>query len=201
MSQLEDLKFYYDYKSPFAYLALEPVLALEDSHKVKVRPIPAEIDIPAAFGKVEERTQRSWNKVRYLYMDARRFANERGLTLRGPVKIYDSRLSLIGGLYAERQGVFPSYSLGVFEGFFQHTLDIEDMAALERTLEQAGGDPGSFRDYAQGKGQEDLAKATAERESDHVFGVPTLLLKGEAFWGYDRLDWVIRRLDQLRLRR
>jgi 2-hydroxychromene-2-carboxylate isomerase len=201
MTELEDIKFYYDYKSPFAYLALEPALALETSHRVKLRPIPAEIDIPTVFGGVEDRTERSWNKVRYLYLDARRFANERGLTLLGPQKVFDSRLSLLGGLYAETQGLFAPYSKRVFEGFFQRRLDLENVEALERAMEEVGCDPAGFRDYAEGAGPEALARATEERNADRVFGVPTLLVRGEPFWGYDRLNWVVRKLDQLELRR
>src|SRR5271170_1434059 len=39
---LETLKFYYDFKSPFSYLALAPTLALEASHRVQIRFIPHE---------------------------------------------------------------------------------------------------------------------------------------------------------------
>jgi len=202
MDQPEEIKFYFDYKSPFAYLAFEPFLALEDSHNVRVRAIPTEVEIQASLGgEVHERTPRAWAKVRYLYLDARRFANDRGMIIRGPRKIYDSRLSLIGGLYAQQQGVFMPYSRRVFAGFFEHTLDIEDLAALEGAITEAGGDSRGLRAYAEGEGAAAYDRLTAERHADHIFGVPTLLVRGEPFWGYDRLDWVIRRLDAAGLRR
>jgi len=34
-----------------------------------------------------------------------------------------------------------------------------------------------------------------------VFGVPTLLVAGEMFWGHDRLKWVIKKLDAMGLNR
>src|SRR5438309_90509 len=100
-----EVKFYYDYKSPFTYLAMAPAYALERSHGVTLRFIPSELDVRGAFGgDLEERPAREWNKVRYLYLDARRYANERGLIIRGPQKIFDSRLSLMSGIHADRHG-------------------------------------------------------------------------------------------------
>src|SRR6202035_10845 len=72
----ETLKFYYDFKSPFTYLALEPALGLERSHRVSLRFIPRDFEPRAAYGgELEQRQAHDWNKVRYLYADARRFAN------------------------------------------------------------------------------------------------------------------------------
>ena len=40
---------------------------------------------------------------------------------------------------------------------------------------------------------------TAEAEKLGVFGAPTFVLDGELFWGQDRLDFVDRRLDRMRM--
>ncbi len=199
---LETLKFYYDYKSPFTYLAFEPTCALEQTHRIKLRFIPYELDLRGIFGgDVNERPEREWRKVRYLYADARRFANERGLLVRGPQKLFDSRLALISGLFADRKGRFRPYSERVFERFFKRELDIEDPAALARVMTEVGLDPDEFKRYAGGPGREDLAQAAAEGELDEIFGVPTLIVDREMFWGNDRLDWVVKKLDAMGLRR
>ncbi len=62
----------------------------------------------------------------------RRFAHERGLTIFGPKKIFDSTLSLIGGLYTLqpqfKEGnnlmLFKGYTDRVFERFFKRQLDL-----------------------------------------------------------------------------
>src|SRR5260370_18765464 len=88
----ETVNFYYDYKSPFTYLALEPVLALERSHRIRLRFIPHAVDIRAAYGgETTQRSQGHWFKVRYLYADPRRFANERGIVIPGPPKPFSPR--------------------------------------------------------------------------------------------------------------
>jgi 2-hydroxychromene-2-carboxylate isomerase len=199
---LETIKFYYDYKSPFTYLAFEPALDLERTHRVALRFVPLEVDLKSAYGgELPDRNERDWYKVRYLYADARRFANERGLVIRGPQKLFDSRLALIGGLYADARGRFREYSIRVFERFFKRELNIEDVAAIEAVLAEVGLDAADFRRYAAGAGTEALAAAATEAERDGVFGVPMLIVAGEPFWGNDRIGWVIKKLDQMGLRR
>ncbi|MDO8434812.1 MAG: DsbA family protein [Candidatus Binatus sp.] len=196
------IKLYYDYKSPFAYLAMAPAYALIESHRVKLRYIPHELDVRGAFGgELEERPERAWRKVRYLYLDARRFANERGIIIRGPQKIFDSRLSLMSGIFADRHGLFRAYSDRVFERFFKRELNIEDESALAAVMTEVGLDAAAFHRYAGQDGQRDLKDAFAEGERDGVFGVPTFIVDGEPFWGNDRVEWVVKKLDAMGLRR
>jgi 2-hydroxychromene-2-carboxylate isomerase len=198
----ENLKFYYDYKSPFTYLAFEPALDLERTHHVKLQFVPLEVDLKSAYGgELPQRTERDWYKVRYLYADARRFANERGLTIRGPQKLFDSRLALLGGLYADAHGRFREYSSRVFERFFKRELNIEEPSAVEAVMSEIGLDALEFRRYAEGIGPEALSAAAQEAERAGAFGVPMLMVDGEPFWGNDRIVWVIKKLDQMGLRR
>jgi len=39
-NDLEEIKLYSDYKSPYAYLAFDPGFALEEKYRVRVRWIP-----------------------------------------------------------------------------------------------------------------------------------------------------------------
>jgi 2-hydroxychromene-2-carboxylate isomerase len=198
----EEIKFYYDYKSPFTYLAFEPAIELEASHDVRLRFIPHQIDIRAVYGgELAQRPEREWFKVRYLYADARRFANERGLIIRGPQKIFDSRRALISGLYADLHGHFREYSLRVFERFFKRELDLEDPQALACVLAEVGLDPIDFARFAVDEGVAAWRSACEEGDRDGVFGVPTLVVAGEMFWGNDRMKWVRAKLDQMGLNR
>src|ERR1700741_2313290 len=105
-----EVEMYSDYKSPYAFLAFDPAFALEERYRVHVRWIPFQLRIK---GK-GERSEYSEHKARYSYLDARRWAKPRGLLLRGPLKVYDTRQALIGGLYAETQGRLMEYSRKAF---------------------------------------------------------------------------------------
>jgi 2-hydroxychromene-2-carboxylate isomerase len=198
----EEIKFYYDYKSPFTYLAFEPACALEISHNVRLKFIPQELDVRSAYGgDLEQRPQRDWFKVRYLYADARRFANQRGIIIRGPQKIFDSRLALMSGLYADLHGRFRQYSERVFERFFKRELDLENIDALGAVLAEVGFDPDDFHNWANSHGQAALQSAREEADRDGTFGVPTLIVAGEMFWGNDRIPWLVKKLDAMGLKR
>jgi 2-hydroxychromene-2-carboxylate isomerase len=107
----------------------------------------------------------------------------------------------MGGLFADRNGRFRPYADRVFERFFRRELNIEDIDALAAVMAEAGLDAAGFRRYAEGEGPNDLRAAAAEAERDGVFGVPTFIVAGELFWGNDRVDWVVKKLDQMKLRR
>src|ERR1700735_4281328 len=107
----ETIKLYYDFKSPFTYLAMEPAYRLEETRRVRLHFIPLELAVREAYGgDPEQAGPRDWGKGSYLYMDVRRFANERGIIIRGPQKIFDSRLALMSGVYADRHGRFRPYA-------------------------------------------------------------------------------------------
>jgi 2-hydroxychromene-2-carboxylate isomerase len=200
--ELLTIKLYYDYKSPFAYLAMHPAYALMESHRVRLNYIPHELNVRSAFGgDLDQRPERDWRKVRYLYLDARRYANARGMIIRGPQKIFDSKLALMSGLWADKHGLFRPYSDRVFERFFKRELDIENAAALAAVMKETGLDADAFIRYAAHDGPRELAEAFAEGARDGVFGVPTFIVDGEPFWGNDRVEWIVKKLDSMGLRR
>ena len=201
IEDLREVKLYFAYTSPYTYLAMAPAYALEQSHRVRLRFIPFAVKIRRVYGDLAERSERDWRKLRYLYRDVRRFANERGLIIRAPQKIYNARLVATGGLYADRCGRLRPYSDRVFERFFKRELDVEDPAAVEAIIEEVGLDAPDFKRYLADQGPADLARAFAEGDRDRIFGVPTFVVEGEPFWGHDRIDWVIKKLDQMGLRR
>lgn len=197
----ETVIVYTDYKSPYAYLAKDPAYRLERGFDIRLDWRPYTLDIPAAFGTVEGRSEAQWRKVRYAYMDVRRFANRRGLTVYGPRKIFDSSLAAIGMLFAQRQGCFRAYHDTVSRRFWRRELDIEDAAAVRAVLAEVGADAAGFDDFAAGAGRAEHDRLCTEAESLGVFGVPTFVVDGELFWGHDRLDLVRARLAERGLRR
>ena len=182
---------YIDYKSPYAYLAKDPAWELEREFDVRLDWLPYTLDIPEFLGTVEGRNPHQWRRVRYSYMDARRLANRRGLTVRGPQKLFDSSIAAIGMLYAERHEVFRKYNDLVFERFWKRALDIEDREAIRVALSEAGAPIADFFDFLDGDGRRAHDRICRQAEEIGVFGVPTFVVDGEIFWGGDRL-WMVR---------
>ena len=185
-----------DYKSPFAYLAKDPTYALEDEFDVAVEWRHFTLDIPSFLGAVETRNETEWRKVRYAYMDMRRWANKRGLTVKGPRRIYDSSPAAIGMQYAQDQNVFRPYNDRVFDRFWNHQLEVDDVAALTAVLDEVGADVAGFARYLASEGRRRHDAMRLETEKLGIFGVPSFVLDGEIFWGYDRMDLLRERLGK-----
>lgn len=204
MSGPRTLVVYLDYKSPYAYLAKDLVYALADAVPVRLDWRPYILDIPSYLGSAEvdaagavvaeSRNAHQWRRVRYSYMDCRREARKRGLTIRGTQKIWDSSLAAAGMVYALRDGetVFRHYNDAVFERFWQRALDIESPDAIAGVLAEAGAAPG-FVDAA-GACRAEVAAISRAAEADGVFGVPSFVLDGEIFWGREHLPEIRERL-------
>src|SRR5208282_2671373 len=82
---LHEIKLYFAYTSPYSYLAMQPAYDLELSHSVRVRFMPYGVNIRKVYGPLD-RADADRRKVRYLYIDARRIAKERGLVIYPPKK-------------------------------------------------------------------------------------------------------------------
>jgi 2-hydroxychromene-2-carboxylate isomerase len=185
---------YIDHKSPYAYLAVGPALGLQSEYDVRIEWLPYVLEIPLYLGSVETRNEHQWRRVRYSYMDARRLANRRGLIVRGPKKVFDSSLASMGLLFAKRQNVFPAYNALTFERFWRRELDIEDRAAVQSLLDEAGANTSELFAYFDGEGRRELDSVMGDAHRLGVFGVPMFVLDGELFWGADSLPLLRERL-------
>ncbi|MGH7842599.1 MAG: DsbA family protein [Candidatus Binataceae bacterium] len=192
-----EIKLYSDYKSPFAWLAFDPGFALEERYHVRVRWIPFQLRIKGKGA----RSVYSEFKVRYSYLDARRWAQPRGLLIRGPRKIYDTTPALIGGLFARNHGRLLDYSRRAYELFFRREFEADQPAAVETLLAELGLPSALYPQYLAGPGMIAYEGAQAEAAADQIFGVPIFVFAREPFWGYDRLPMLEERLTAAALQR
>jgi 2-hydroxychromene-2-carboxylate isomerase len=192
---------YIDYKSPYAYLATGPAYDLERTHDIEIDWRPYTLAIPQFLGSVEGRNAHQWRRVKYSYMDARRIANQRGLTVLGPQKIYNSRTVHVAMLFAKQAGRLRPFQDRALELFWKRQLDIESTAALSAQLDLAGLDGKSFAAYLAGDGGTLHDKMKDEAESSGIFGVPSYVIDGDLYWGGDRLAMVIEKLDGMGLKK
>ena len=201
------LAVYIDLKSPYAYLAIDPTRAMAAELGVPIDWRPFTLDIPSYLGsarlakdgrKVEraDRSATQWSGVKYAYMDARRYANLTGKTVRGTIKIWDSSLAGIAFLWARRQGVDALDRLldVAYPIFWRRELDIEDRAALEEVLVRAEVQASGFGEFAEGQGRAEHDALNEAAFSAGVYGVPTYLVGDEAWFGREhlpRIAWLL----------
>ena len=201
------LVVYIDLKSPYAYLAIDPTRAMATTLGVAIDWRPFTLDIPSYLGSAKldgkgrlassKRSTQQWSGVRYAYMDARRYANLCGKTVRGTVKIWDSSSAGIAMLWARRQGaaVFDRFLDVLYPPFWRRELDIEAPGVFEPILREAGAEVEGFGAYAAGPGRAEHDAINAAAFDAGVFGVPTYLVGDEMWFGREhlpRVEWLLR---------
>ena len=189
-----------DYVSPYAFVSKAWAYQLEADYDIELEWRPYTLDIASFQGPVAERDAHHWRRVRYAYMDARRYANKQGLTLKGPVKVFYARPVNAGMLYARQHGVFRAYNDLAFDRFWKRELDPESVEAVAALFAEVSAPPG-FADFLAGEGGAEHDRLRGEAEASGVFGVPTFVFDGELFWGGDRIGLLRERLDEKGVKR
>jgi 2-hydroxychromene-2-carboxylate isomerase len=201
------LTVYIDFKSPYAYLAVEPTRRLAEELGITINWQPFVLDIPSYLGsakldnsgKVAEasRSQDQWSGVKYAYYDCRRYANLRGMTIRGTVKIWDTNLAAIGMLRAKGQGdeILQRYIDGIYVPFWKRELDVESIDVVEQVLVDAGADITGFKTFAEGEGAQSNRLIQQNAFDQGIFGVPTYVLGKEKYFGREHLPRVRWQLE------
>jgi 2-hydroxychromene-2-carboxylate isomerase len=181
--------FYYDFNSPYAWLAAERINS--------VLPVPP-VWQPVSFGHILRANGREpWSfhepSKSEGIAEVERRAAERGLPaprwIEGwPLATY-SLVPLRAGIFAQQAGRAVSFSLAAFRQFFNAG---RTLAELDNVLIAAAAcelHPRAVTKGIQSQGVKDaLRKATDEAIALGVQGVPTVAIGDKLFWGDDRLE-------------
>ncbi|MDA0790368.1 MAG: DsbA family protein [Proteobacteria bacterium] len=196
------LQVYIDFKSPYAYVAKDAIFALANDFDVVINWLPLTLNIGSYLGTARKesgrvvesnRSPRQWLAVKYAYMDCRRYANSRGLVLKGTQKIWDSSIAAIGLLYVNRQGdagQVKRYIDHVYERFWRRELDIEDPFVVLDVVRQADVNADGFLQYLNGVGRAEHDALQEQILDAGCFGVPTLVIDNEMYFGREHLPEV-----------
>lgn len=197
---MRKLEFFFDYASPWSYMAYCRIeaLAAESAAELLWRPVAmAAVFAKANPGVAAMRAQPVPAKVKHYYKDMRDWARRLGIVIgRPPVyggasRQLDSRLALQGAMLALEQGVISPYTQALYRAYWQDLRDLADLAVLGELAAGVGLDAAAFRREIEGETPRRRLQANID---DLVarggFGVPTLFVNGlDMYFGNDRLDF------------
>ena len=194
---MDPLVVYFDYCSPFAYLAAEvlPGFAARAALALRWRPIEL-----AQLGNYANGLPYSDIKRRYVAVDAARSAEFNGVSIRVPKPHpVSSGAALRLALVALEDARFPDLHQALFQAAWREQRDLGSQEILADCIARAQGPVDDWlAEAALPETGARLAALTTEAESAGVFGVPSMLLDGELFWGLDSLPTLAWRLGQPR---
>jgi 2-hydroxychromene-2-carboxylate isomerase len=189
----EPLRFHFDFISPYAYFAWTQIHALAGKHGREVEPVPVLfaglLDAHGTKGPAEVPAKRL-----YVAKDSMRRARALGVPFAPPpshpfnpllaLRISslplprDTQRAIIDRFYAATWGDGPGVT------------DPETVATL---VSECGIDGAkAIADATTTEAKERVRAQTERAVREGVFGVPTILVDGELFWGVDSLEHLDR---------
>ena len=188
------VEFFYDYSSPWTYLAFTKIEGLCQKYGATLEWRP--ILVGGIFNTVnpsvyEFRERGVPAKAKYSAKDLQDWARFYGMTIKSPTVFpVNSIKSLRGALVAlEHPGKFMPYSYRVFETYWSEDQDISKDDVLRTIVEQVGLDSREYFDKINRQDYKDRVRLnTDEVMARGGFGSPTLFVNGTSmFFGNDRL--------------
>ena len=200
MSSTAPITFYFDFSSPYSYIASEWIEALAARHGRTVQ--WNAMLLGASFQVTEIRTPVSYPlKREYSMRDFERSARFAGVPLTMPEKFpiaTQNAARIFWWLHdnegAERAVAWARHGL---RALFARGVDLSDNAALRRLCAEFGLDP----EQAEAAWSDPQRKARLKAVNDAaiaagVFGAPYFVIDGEPFWGNDRRAQIERWLEK-----
>ncbi len=192
----EPVRFYFDYISPYAYVAWTQIHTLAARHGRTVTPIPV-----LFAGLLNHHGQKGPAEIPakrvYTFKDAYRKAHRAGLPPLQPPPSHP-----FNPLLALRISSLPLPSevqRRIIDAFYAATWagggGVESPEVVSRILSDLGLDAASILDRAERPENKAALRAQTEAAiKEQVFGVPTMIADGELYWGVDALPHLEDRL-------
>jgi 2-hydroxychromene-2-carboxylate isomerase len=191
------MEFFYDFVSPYSYLASTRVEAeaRRARGEVRFRPFLLGGVFKATGNRAPLETP---SKLKHMWVDLQRWARRLSVPLALPPGFpVASILALRAALEAERLGRLVPYTHAVFRAYWAEGKDIASAEVLAAVASAAGMDGAALVVAAPGY-KEALRRQTQEAVDRGAYGAPTFFVPApdgeEMFVGNDRLDFACEAL-------
>lgn len=185
------IEFFFDFSSPYAYLASRRIGAIADRHGREVwwRPMMLGPALAATGGKPLVHLPL---KGDYARRDLARTARFYGIPFAMPTRFPVVTLTaarVFYGLMESDGSKALHFAEAALTALFAEDRDIADRSVIAAILAATGVHPAAGLAAADDPRIKELLKTvTAEAIGRGVFGSPFFFVDGEPFWGSDRLD-------------
>ncbi|MCK6530148.1 2-hydroxychromene-2-carboxylate isomerase [Myxococcota bacterium] len=190
------LSFYFDYVSPYSYLASTQVEALAARAGVELRWRPVLLGaVMKSTGNQPPGTLPA--RARYMFEDLRRWSVRYGIPYRFPSAFPFQTLPALRATLAllDASPGDAAFVHAVFRAAWAEDRDVSDPSVLLGLALEAGLDPSPLAGAATDPRWKDALRAsTDEALALGAFGVPCLAYEGEIYFGNDRLGLLEDRL-------
>ena len=187
----KSIHFYFDYISPFAYFAWRqlPSIAEKYNRRIEAHPVVFGklLDHWGQLGPAEIAPKRNW-----LHQFCLRYAVVNGFEYNPPKYHPFNPLAALRMSLAEVSGTHQHRLItAIFESGWSRGKDLGDLPTLISLMDEQGLD-GAYlsEEIANAEVKNLLVNETATAIEKGVFGVPSMIVDGNLFWGNDQMEHI-----------
>jgi len=190
---IKPFEFYFDFISPYSFLAHKEIRKIENKAKIKIiyKPIllgglhnlhgiKAPAFIPA--------------KAKHMIRDCKLIAEKNNIKFKFNSYFPIKSLNLMRGvLVAEEDNIKSYYIDSVFNSIWQDGLNMNDEVIIQKVIKNLNINPKTFSLRSSSSSIKDsLRKKTSEAFDKGIFGAPTFVSNNKIFWGQDRIEFALK---------
>ena len=185
------IDFYFDFISPYSYLAFKKIKLLDKTKKLNINYKPI---LLGGLHKLGGITAPAFNerKMKNMKNDCELVALKNNIDFKWNNKFPINTLNLMRGYLVINDEIKERYFEICFDAYWKDNLDISSESEIVKILDICDINKNKFfEDVKNEKIKDELKKLTDIAFKNDIFGAPTFVVNKKIFWGQDRLDYAL----------
>ena len=189
MSKIID--FYFDFISPYSYIAHQKIKSLEEKNEIKFNYKPI---LLGGLHKLGNITAPAFNerKMKNMKNDCELISKKNNISFKWNDKFPINSLYLMRGFISIDPSFKDQYLDICFDAYWKDNIDISKNTNVNNILHKCKIRESEFFDRIKNtKIKDKLKDLTNYAFEKDIFGAPTFVVNNKIFWGQDRLEYAL----------
>jgi|TARA_B100001245_G_C22864579_1_gene415775 2-hydroxychromene-2-carboxylate isomerase len=189
---IKPFEFYFDFVSPYTFLAHKEIRRIENENSIKINYMPILLGALLKSAGIKPNMDIPI-KGKYMIKDCKLWAEKYNIEFKFNSYFPIITLNLMRCvLVAEKKSLAKNFIDKVFDAIWKDDLNLNDSAIFENLLKNLKINPKTFlMEAAQPNIKDELRKKTDDAYKKGIFGAPSFIVNNKIFWGQDRLEFVL----------
>ena len=185
--------FFFDFASPYSYLAHKQIRNIEYQHNIKINYMPILLGGLLNLAEIKAAAFIP-SKAKFMIKDCKLFAEKLNIKFKFNSYFPIQSLNLMRGvLIARKENKTSLYIDKFFDACWKDGLNLNDQEIVDKILEDLNFNLEAFKlKISEQKIKDELKKRTKDAYLKGVFGAPSFIINNKMFWGQDRLEFVLK---------
>ena len=190
---IKPFDFFFDFISPYSYLAHKQIRKLEKENNIKINYKPI---LLGGLHKLAGVTAAAFipSKTKYMIRDCKMIAEKHNIKFKFNTNFPINSLALMRGVFlAQNKKKLNQYVDFFFDAYWEDGLNLNSDKILNSILINLNINFNEFQlIISDQKIKNKLTAQTNEAYNKGVFGAPSFIINNKLFWGQDRLEFVLK---------